>query len=116
MGEKVLLVDDAAFMRSMCKEGFEKNGYEIVGEAENGEIRVKKFKELNPDIVVLNIVIPVMDGIEALQKIKEHNPSAIIIILSASGQKTMVVEALKAGAQTANQYPKLIIPKTHMHC
>jgi two-component system chemotaxis response regulator CheY len=98
MSKKILLVDDAAFMRSMCREGFEKNGYEVVGEAENGEIGVKKFKELKPDVVVLNIVMPVMDGIEALRKIREYDPDAVVVISSASGQKTMVVEALNSGA------------------
>lgn len=99
MGKKVLLVDDAAFMRKMCREQFTNRGYEIVGEAENGEQAVEKYKELKPDVVILDITMPVMDGIAALKKIKAHDPNATVIMLSAMGFRTMIVESLIHGAR-----------------
>jgi len=100
MGKRVLLVDDAAFMRMMCRDIFEKNGYEIVGEAENGHVAVGCFDTLLPDLVIMNITMPEMDGIAALRKIRDSNPEANVIILSAMGQATTVVDALLAGARS----------------
>ncbi len=76
MSAKVLIVDDAAFMRMMIKEILSKNGYDVVGEAENGLEAVSKYKELTPDLVTLDITMPEMDGISALKEIKAINPAA----------------------------------------
>jgi len=100
MGKRILLVDDAAFMRMMCRDIFIKNGYEIVGEAETGHVAVGYFNTLLPDLVIMNITMPEMDGIAALRKIRDLNPEANVIMLSAMGQATMVVDALLAGARS----------------
>lgn len=95
----VLIVDDAAFMRTMMKEILTKNGYEIVGEAENGNEAVEKYKQLSPDVVTMDITMPDKDGIQALKEIKEANKDAKVIMCSAMGQKTMVIEAIQFGAK-----------------
>jgi len=99
MNKKILLVDDATFMRMMCRDILQKNGYEIASEAEDGEAGVDMFKQLNPDIVLLNVTMPKMDGIAALKKIREHNPQARVVMLTAMGQSVIVAEALLAGAR-----------------
>ena len=99
MGKKVLIVDDAAFMRMMIKDILEKNGYNVVGEAENGSVAVEKYKELTPDLVTMDITMPEKDGIQALKEIKEIDPSATIIMCSAMGQQAMVIDAIQAGAK-----------------
>src|SRR5690625_3678274 len=99
MGNKVLIVDDAAFMRMMIKDILEKNGYEVVGEAQNGMEAVEKYEELSPDLVTMDITMPEMDGIEALKKIQEINPEATVIMCSAMGQQAMVIDAIQAGAK-----------------
>ena len=99
MGQSVLVVDDAAFMRMMIKDILSKNGYEVVGEAENGVQAVEKYKELEPDLVTMDITMPEMDGIDALKEIKEINPDATIIMCSAMGQQAMVIDAIQAGAK-----------------
>ncbi|MBP2033825.1 two-component system chemotaxis response regulator CheY [Clostridium algifaecis] len=96
---KVLIVDDAAFMRMMIKDILEKNGFEIVGEANNGLKAVELFKKENPDVVTMDITMPDMDGIEAVKAIKAFDPKAKIIMCSAMGQQTMVMDAIKAGAR-----------------
>lgn len=96
---KVLIVDDAAFMRMMIKDILEKNGFEIVGEASNGIKAVELYKKENPDVVTMDITMPDMDGIEAVKAIREYNPSAKIVMCSAMGQQTMVMDAIKAGAK-----------------
>lgn len=96
---KVLIVDDAAFMRMMIKDILEKNGFEIVGEANNGIKAVELFKKEKPDIVTMDITMPDMDGIEAVKSIKEFDSSAKIIMCSAMGQQSMVMDAIKAGAK-----------------
>lgn len=98
MASKVLIVDDAAFMRMMIKDILSKNGYEIVGEAQDGKEAVEKYKELQPDLVTMDITMPEMDGITALKEIKEINPDATIIMCSAMGQQAMVIDAIQAGA------------------
>lgn len=95
----VLIVDDAAFMRMMLKDILGKNGYEIVGEAENGQIAIEKFKELHPDLVTMDITMPEMDGISAVKKIKEMEPNARVVMCSAMGQQAMVIDAIQAGAR-----------------
>ncbi len=96
---KVLVVDDAAFMRMMVKEILSKNGYEIVGEAENGQKAIEKYKELSPDLVIMDITMPEVDGIEAVKQIKAADPDAKIVMCSAMGQQAMVIEAIQAGAR-----------------
>lgn len=99
MAKTVLIVDDAAFMRMMIKDILVKNGYEVAGEAENGVVAVEKFKELAPDLVIMDITMPEMDGIEAVKQIRQQDPSAKIIMCSAMGQQAMVIDAIQAGAK-----------------
>ncbi|MBD3879055.1 MAG: response regulator [Selenomonadaceae bacterium] len=99
MAVRVLVVDDAAFMRMMVKDILSKNGYEVVGEAENGLKAVEKFTELRPDLVTMDITMPEMDGISAVKAIKKIDPKAKIVMCSAMGQQAMVIEAIQAGAR-----------------
>jgi two-component system chemotaxis response regulator CheY len=99
MATRVLIVDDAAFMRMMVKDILSKNGYEIVGEAENGVKAVEKYQELKPDLTTMDITMPEMDGITAVKEIKKIDPNAKVIMCSAMGQQAMVVEAIQAGAR-----------------
>ena len=99
MAIRVLVVDDAAFMRMMVKDILSKNGYEVVGEAENGLKAVEKYQELKPDLTTMDITMPEMDGITAVKEIKKIDPSAKVIMCSAMGQQAMVVEAIQAGAR-----------------
>lgn len=99
MGKKVLIVDDAAFMRMMIKDILVKNGYEVVGEAANGNEALEKFKETNPDIVTMDITMPEKDGIAAVKEIMAEDSSAVVIMCSAMGQQAMVMEAIQAGAK-----------------
>jgi len=99
MSKRVLIVDDAAFMRMMIKDILTKNGYEVVGEADNGAKAIEKYQELEPNLVTMDITMPVMDGITAVKEIKKMNPAARIIMCSAMGQQAMVVDAIKAGAR-----------------
>ena len=96
---KVLIVDDAAFMRASLRLMLEKNGYKIVGEAENGYVAVKKFKELSPDIVTMDITMPEMDGLQALKIIRSIDQDAKIIVISALGQEPMIKDAVMSGAK-----------------
>ena len=96
---KVLIVDDAAFMRMMIKDILEKNNFDIVGEASNGLIAVDLYKKEKPDVVTMDITMPDMDGIEAVKAIREFDPNAKIIMCSAMGQQSMVMDAIKAGAK-----------------
>lgn len=96
---KILIVDDAAFMRMMIKDILEKNGFQIVGEANNGLKAVELYKKERPDVVTMDITMPDMDGIEAVKEIKAFDPAAKIIMCSAMGQQTMVMDAIKAGAR-----------------
>jgi two-component system chemotaxis response regulator CheY len=99
MATKVLVVDDAAFMRMMIKDILGKNGYEIIGEAENGQKAVEKYQELRPDITTMDITMPEMDGITAVKQIKKMDPAAKVIMCSAMGQQAMVIEAIQSGAK-----------------
>jgi two-component system chemotaxis response regulator CheY len=96
---KVLIVDDAAFMRMMVKNILGANGHEIVGEAENGVQGLEKYAQLKPDLVTMDIVMPELDGIEATKEIIRSNPEARIIMCTAVGQQAKVLEAMKAGAR-----------------
>ena len=95
----ILLVDDAAFMRMMLKDILTKNGYTVVGEAENGLKAVEKFKELKPDLALMDITMPEMDGLQALKKIKAEWPDAKVVMCSAMGQQAMVIDAIQSGAR-----------------
>ena len=99
MAKNILICDDAAFMRMMIKDILTKNGYNVVGEAENGLKAVEKYSETKPDLVLMDITMPEMDGIQALKKIKEQDPGATVIMCSAMGQQAMVIESIQAGAK-----------------
>ena len=99
MGKNILVCDDAAFMRMMIKDILSKNGYNIVAEAENGAVAVDKYVETNPDLVLMDITMPEMDGINELKKIREKDPNASVIMCSAMGQQAMVIESIQAGAK-----------------
>ncbi|MGB9614668.1 MAG: chemotaxis protein CheY [Fervidobacterium sp.] len=96
---RVLVVDDAAFMRMMLKDILTKAGHEVVGEAANGLEAVEKYKELKPDVVTMDITMPEMNGIDAIKEIKKFDPNATVIVCSAMGQQAMVIEAIQAGAK-----------------
>ncbi len=100
MAEKtILLVDDAAIMRIMLKDILTKNGYTVVGEAENGVRAVERYKELKPDLVIMDITMPEMNGIDAARAIKAADANSLIIMCSAMGQQSMVIESIQAGAR-----------------
>ena len=99
MAKSILICDDAAFMRMMIKDILSKNGYNIAGEAENGVKAIEKYKEVNPDLVLMDITMPEMDGIQALKAIKAADSGAKVIMCSAMGQQAMVIEAIQSGAK-----------------
>ena len=95
---KILIVDDSRTSRKILRGLLEESGHEVVAEAENGQEGVDKYKEFNPDITTLDITMPVMDGLEALTKIKEYDKNAKVIMVTAAGQQNKMVEAIKNGA------------------
>lgn len=97
--KRVLIVDDAAFMRVSIKNMLSKNGYEIAGEAENGKVALQRFQELNPDVVTMDITMPEMDGLDSLKAILAVQPAAHVVMISAMGQESMVREAVLSGAK-----------------
>lgn len=99
MSNRILIVDDAAFMRMMLKDILVKNGYEIAGEAPNGVLAIERYKETQPDLVTMDITMPEMDGITAVTKIRKIDPEARIVMCSAMGQQAMVIDAIQAGAK-----------------
>ncbi|MBE6913438.1 MAG: response regulator [Ruminococcaceae bacterium] len=96
---RIMVVDDAAFMRITIKNMLQKSEYEVVGEAENGRIAVERYAELRPDIVTMDITMPEMDGLEALKAIVKMDPNAKVIMVSAMGQEAMVRDAVLSGAK-----------------
>lgn len=98
MGKRILIVDDAMFMRMMLKNILTKNGYEVCGEAADGQEAIDKYIELRPDLVLLDITMPKMDGITALKEIKHIDPQAVVVMCSAMGQQAMVIDAIQGGA------------------
>ncbi len=99
MAKNILICDDAAFMRMMIKDILTKNGYNVAGEAENGVKAIEKYKEVTPDLVLMDITMPEMDGIQALKEIKKVDAGAKVIMCSAMGQQAMVIESIQAGAK-----------------
>ena len=99
MAVRVLIADDAMFMREMIKDILRQGGYEVVGEAGDGNEALSKFRELRPDIMTMDIVMPRKSGIEALREIRQENGDVKIVMISALGQDSLVVEALEAGAK-----------------
>jgi len=97
--KKVLIVDDAAFMRLTLRTMLERNGFEVVAEAENGAVGIRKYQEFKPDIVTMDITMPEMDGITALKAITKHDPKAKVIMMSAMGQESIIKEAILNGAR-----------------
>lgn len=95
----VLIADDAAFMRMMIKNILAEAGYDIVGEAENGSVAVAKYAELKPDLTTMDITMPEMDGLAALKEIRGQDPAARVVMCSAMGQQSMVIESIQAGAK-----------------
>lgn len=96
---KIMIVDDAAFMRISIRNMLKKSTHEVVGEAENGKMAVEQYTALNPDIITMDITMPEMDGLTALKEILKINPAANIIMVSAMGQEAMVREAIMSGAK-----------------
>lgn len=96
---KVLIVDDAAFMRATLKLMLERNGFEVVGEAENGAVGIKKYEELHPDLVTMDITMPEVDGIQAIKGIMKIDNKSKILVVSAMGQEPYVREAIILGAK-----------------
>jgi len=96
--KKVLIVDDAVFMRMKLKDILEKNGYEVVGEAQNGQEAFEKYQASTPDLVTMDITMPELDGLEALKLIRDFDGNAKVIMCSAMGQQGMVMDAIRAGA------------------
>lgn len=96
----ILVCDDAAFMRTSLKMMLEKNGHTVIGEAVNGEDALDKYMSLHPDLVTMDITMPDVDGLQGVKMIKEHDPAAKVIMISAMGQESMVREAILAGAKT----------------
>ena len=99
MNHNVLVCDDAVFMRTMVSDILQQAGYEVVGEAGTGAQAVEKYKDLKPDLVTMDIVMPDMGGIDAVREICKHDPNAKILMCSAMGQQALVVEAIQAGAK-----------------
>ncbi|ATW26102.1 response regulator [Candidatus Formimonas warabiya] len=96
---RVLIVDDALIARKLLRTMLEKNGFDVVGEAENGAEGIQKYHEHRPDLVTMDITMPEMDGIQALKAIKAMDPRAKVIVISALGQEVFVKEAVKCGAK-----------------
>lgn len=98
MTKRVLIVDDAIFMRMKLKDILEKGGFEVVGESQNGLEAIESYKAEKPDLVTMDITMPEMDGVTALKEIMTIDPNAKVIMCSAMGQQTMVMEAIQSGA------------------
>jgi len=99
LARRVMVVDDSFFARKILKDILNKNGYEVIGEAENGQVAISKYSELNPDLVTMDMTMPEVDGMAALKSILAIDQDARIIMISAMGQRTIVSEALVAGAK-----------------
>ena len=98
MKARILIAEDSAHMRMILKEMLLRHGYQVAGEAENGKEAVEQYDRLKPDIVTLDLSLPEMSGIEALKAIKAKHPKAKVVMISALGQETQVIDAMRAGA------------------
>ncbi|MDY9920678.1 MAG: response regulator [Synergistota bacterium] len=98
MKAKILIADDSAYMRSILKDLLLRNGYDVIGEAQNGKEVLDLYGKLKPDVVAIDIMMPEMSGIQALKEIKENYPEARVVMSAAMGQQHLVVEAIRAGA------------------
>lgn len=96
--KKVLVVDDTAFMRVLLKQIVENNGYQVIGEAANGQEAVEKYQELKPDLVTMDITMPIMDGLEALETIMKLDPGAKVIMCTAIDEQERMIKAIELGA------------------
>lgn len=96
---RLLVVDDAKFMRMTLTNILTRAGHEVVGEGENGKEAIELYRKLNPDLVIMDITMPIMSGLDAVKEIKKEYSSAMVIMCSAMGQQKMVVEAIEAGAK-----------------
>ncbi len=99
MGATVMIVDDAAFMRMMLKDILTKNGFTVLAEAENGAVAVEKYMDMKPNLTIMDITMPEMDGLQAVKEIRKRDPQARIVMCSAMGQQAMVIEAIQSGAK-----------------
>ena len=99
MAKRILITDDALFMRVTLKNILVQNGYEVVGEAANGQESVEMYERLRPDLVTMDITMPEMDGLAALRAIRESDPQARVVMCTAMGQKSVLIEAIQAGAK-----------------
>ncbi len=99
MGHRVLVCDDAIFMRTMISDILSGAGYDVVGEAETGVQAIERYRDLKPDLVTMDIVMPDMGGIDAVREIIKQDPDAKVLMCSAMGQQALVVEAIQAGAK-----------------
>lgn len=97
---KVLIIDDAAFMRLSIRTLLERNGFDVIGEAENGAVGATMYQALMPEIVTMDITMPVLDGIQSLKAIRKYDPKAKVVMISAMGQEGLVREAIMSGAKT----------------
>lgn len=102
---KILIVDDSKTSRRFLRDMLEEAGYEIVGEAVNGQEGIDKYFELKPDVVTMDITMPIKDGIGAVTEIIEKDPTAKVVMVTAAGQKSNMIEALKRGAADFIQKP-----------
>jgi len=100
MNNKILLVDDAEFMRLVLRDVLEKHGFSVAAEAENGRQAIEKYREVLPDLIIMDVTMPDMDGIEALKEIRKDHPGAKAVMCSALGQEAVVLEAIRSGAET----------------
>jgi two-component system chemotaxis response regulator CheY len=98
MSKRVLIVDDAVFMRNVIKDIFTAAGFEVIGEAANGVEAVERYQELKPDLTTMDIVMPFRSGIDATREIIKNDPNAVVLMCSALGQESLVMEAIEAGA------------------
>lgn len=99
MAKSVLVCDDAVFMRRIIGEILTQNGFVIAGEAADGYQAIEKYKETKPDVVIMDITMPELNGIEALKEIRKYDQNAAVIMCSAMGQHAMVIESIQAGAK-----------------
>nr|WP_239616026.1 response regulator [Cohnella mopanensis] len=94
-----MVVDDAAFLRAMLKDILVKAGHEVISEAANGEEAIERYRKLRPDLVTMDITMPIMEGVEAVKEIRKMDPTANIVMCSAIGQRNLIIEAIQSGAK-----------------